>query len=90
MARYLTGYQIANYYTLEQIDAKIAAYQDALDGASTGSYSLDTTQGRQSVTSSDPDKLMTLLSTWIKAREIKAGTYKGAQIYSANYTPGSR
>lgn len=88
--RLLTGYQIAEIYTLEQIDAKIATYQDALDGAATGSYSLDTTQGRQSVTSSDPDKIMSLLSTWIKAREIKSGTYKGAQIYNANYTPGSR
>lgn len=87
MARFLTGYQIAEFYTLEQIDAKIAQYQAALDGAATGSYTLDTTQGRQSVTATDPDKLMSLLSTWIKAREIKAGTYKGAQIYNANYTP---
>lgn len=90
MARLLTGYQIAEIYTLEQIDAKIAAYQDALDGATMQSYRIDTTQGANSVTNSSPDQIMTMLSTWIKAREIKAGTYKGAQIYSANYTPGSR
>jgi hypothetical protein len=83
----MNAYQIAKYYTLEQIDAKIAEYQSAADGAITGSYSLDTTQGRQSVTPSDPDKVMKYLALWLKAREIKAGTYTGAQLIRVNYTP---
>ena len=83
----MTAYQIAEYYTLAQIDAKIAIYQEAYDGAISGGYSLDTTQGRQSVTPPDPDKLSTALALWLKAREIKAGTYTGTQIIHANYTP---
>lgn len=85
--RLLTASQIANFYTLEQIDAKIVLYQGIIDGALSGSYSLDTTQGRQSVTTSDPDKISSFLAVWMKAREIKAGTYTGCQIIHANYTP---
>lgn len=83
----MTAQQIANYYTLAQIDAKIALYQTAYDSAVSGGYSLDTTQGRQSVTPPDPDKIATALALWLKAREIKAGTYTGPQMIHANYTP---
>jgi hypothetical protein len=83
----LSAHQIAEYYSLVDIDAKIATYQAVLDGAASGSYSLDTTQGRQSVTTSDPNKLASLLAVWLKARAIKTGTYTGAQIIPANYTP---
>ena len=85
--RVMSPYQIASYYTLAQIDATILKYQTAYDSALSGGYSLDTTQGRQSVTPPDPDKLSTALALWIKAREIKAGTYTGAQIIHVNYTP---
>jgi len=83
----MNAYQIAKYYTLEQIAAKIATYQDAVDGAVTGGYSLDTTQGRQAVTPPDPDKASKYLALWLKAYEIKSGTYAGAQILHVNYTP---
>lgn len=82
-----SAYDIADIYTLEQIDAKIASYQSALDGAMDGSYSLDSTQGRQSKTTSAPIETSTLLSIWIKARRIKAGTYEGTQCMHVNYTP---
>lgn len=85
--RHINAFDIADTYTLAEIDAKIATYQAALDGAAGGSYSLDTTQGRQSVTTSDPDKLESLLAIWLKARKIRAGTYTGAQLIQANYTP---
>lgn len=85
--RLLTANQIANMYTLEQIDAKIVLYQGIIDGALSGSYSLDTTQGRQSVTTSDPDKVSSFLSVWMKAREIKTGVYTGCQKIHINYTP---
>jgi hypothetical protein len=85
--RLLTANQIANMYTLEQIDAKIVLYQGIIDGALSGSYTLDTTQGRQSVTTSDPDKVSSFLSVWMKAREIKTGTYTGCQKIHVNYTP---
>ena len=83
----MNAYQIAKYYTLEQIAAKIATYQDAVDGAVTGGYSLDTTQGRQAVTPPDPDKAAKYLALWLKAYEIKSGTYTGPQIIHVNYTP---
>lgn len=85
--RHISAQDIADTYTLAEIDAKIATYQTALDSAAGGSYSLDTTQGRQSVTTSDPDKLESLLAIWLKARKIKAGTYTGAQVLQVNYTP---
>lgn len=85
--RHISAQDIADTYTLLEIDAKIATYMAALDGSASGSYSLDTTQGRQSVTTSDPDKLESLLAIWLKARKIKAGTYTGAQMLIVNYTP---
>lgn len=83
----MNAQQIADYYTLAQIDTKIALYQTAYDAAVSGSYSLDTTQGRQSVTPPDPDKISKALALWLKARDIKAGTYTGPQLIHANYTP---
>lgn len=83
----LTAQYIAAHYTLEQIDAKITLYESNLDAAISGSYSLDTTQGRQSVTVSSPDVLQKYLALWLKARQIKDGTYTGAQIAHVNYTP---
>ena len=85
--RHVSAQDIADIHTLAEIDAKIATYEAALDGAAQGSYSLDTTQGRQTVTTSDPDKIESLLAIWLKARQIKAGTYTGAQVIAANYTP---
>ncbi len=85
--RHISAQSIADIHTLAEIDAKIAIYEAALDGSASGSYSLDTTQGRQSVTTADPDKLESLLAVWYKARAIKAGTYTGPQIVQVNYTP---
>lgn len=86
--RTITANQIANMYTLVQIQAKIAEYQSMLDSSLQGSYSLDTTQGRHSVTTSDPQKIESLLAIWMQAYEIKTGTYTGAQLTHVNYTPG--
>lgn len=82
-----TAAAIANIYTASQIQAKIAEYQDKIDAAASGGYRLDTTQGAQSSTPANPDQLMTLMSIWMKAYEIKTGTYCGARIINANYTP---
>jgi hypothetical protein len=81
------AYQIANAFTLIQIDAQIASYMSALNGATQGSYRLDTTQGNQQVTPANPDQVSSLLSIWLKARDIKAGTYAGSQLTHVNYTP---
>jgi hypothetical protein len=86
--RTITANQIANMYTLVQIQEQIATYQSMLDSSLQGSYSLDTTQGRHSVTTSDPQKVESLLAVWMKAHEIKTGTYTGAQLTHVNYTPG--
>lgn len=81
------AYQIANAFTLVQIDEQIASYMSALNGAAQGGYRLDTTQGNQQVTPANPDQVSSLLSIWLKARDIKAGTYQGAQPIHVNYTP---
>lgn len=86
--RIITAQQIANMYTLVQITEKITYYQSLLDSSLQGAYSLDTTQGRQSVTTTDPDKVQSLLFVWMQAYEIKSGSYTGAQMNHINYTPG--
>jgi hypothetical protein len=78
---------IASHYTLAQIDARIVSYESALDAAMTGGYTLDTTQGRQSVSPSSPDLISKYLGIWLKARSIKDGTYTGPQLIHVNYTP---
>lgn len=83
----MTAYQVAEYYTLAEIDAKIVEYQDAYDASLMGGYRLDTTQGAQSRTPPDPARLSEALALWLKARAIKSGTYTGTQIIHANYTP---
>jgi len=72
---------------IEQIDAKITTLETALLGSAQGGYSLDTTQGRQSVTTASPSSIESLLSVYMKARAIKNGTYEGTRIVSVNYTP---
>lgn len=75
-------------YTLVQIQTQIATYQSMLDSSLQGGYSLDTTQGRHSVSPSDPGKIESLLALWMDAYEIKTGQYTGAQLTHVNYTPG--
>jgi len=86
--RTITANQIANMYSLVQIQTQIATYQSMLDSSLQGGYSLDTTQGRHSVNTQDPSKIQDLLAVWMKAYEIKSGTYTGAQLTHINYTPG--
>ena len=84
----LNAQYIAQIYTLEQIDAKISALESALIGAAQGGYSLDTTQGRQTVTTpSDPASIESLLNVYLKARMIKTGDYEGTRIVAGGYMP---
>jgi len=83
----MTAYDIAECYTLEEIDTQIASLKDAYTGAAGGGYTLDTTQGRQSVTVSSVKDVSRELGLWLKARRIKTGTYTGTQIVYGNYTP---
>lgn len=84
----LSAQYIAQIYTLEQIDAKISALESALIGAAQGGYSLDTTQGRQTVTPpNDPASIESLLNVYLKARMIKTGDYEGTRIVAGGYTP---
>lgn len=88
MAQRLSAHYIAQIYTLEQIDAKIATLESALIGAAQGGYSLDTTQGRQTVTApTDPSSVESLLAVYVKARMIKTGDYEGTRIVAGGYTP---
>jgi len=88
MVQRLNAHYIAEIYTLAEIDAKIVTLESALVGAAQGGYSLDTTQGRQSVTATaDPSSVESLLAVYMKARIVKSGAYKGAQKISINYTP---
>lgn len=82
--------QIAKNFTLAEIQAKIDIYLTLIDQAAESSkYSLDTTQGRQSVESHDLDKLTSILNTWITAKNILSGN-TGAKLYGADYTRGDR
>ena len=85
--RTITAKQIANMYTLVQIEKQIATYQSMLDSSLQGGYGLDTTQGRLSVNVSDPSKIESLLALWMDAYDIKTGQYTGAQLTHVNYTP---
>ena len=85
--RTITAKQIANMYTLVQIEKQIATYQSMLDSSIGGGYTLDTTQGRHSVTPTNPNKIESLLALWMDAYDIKTGQYTGAQLTHVNYTP---
>lgn len=86
--RTITAKQIANMYTLVQIQTQIATYQSMLDSSLQGGYTLDTTQGRHSASPSSPEKIESLLALWMDAYDIKTGQYTGAQLTHVNYTPG--
>ena len=88
MTQRLNAHYIAQIYTLEQIDAKIATLETALTGAAQGGYSLDTTQGKQTVTApTDIASVESLLAVYLKARMVKTGDYEGTRIISGGYTP---
>ena len=88
MAQRLNPHYIAQIYTLEQIDAKIATLETALTGAAQGGYSLDTTQGKQTVTApTDIASVESLLNVYLKARMIKTGDYEGTRIVAGGYAP---
>jgi hypothetical protein len=84
----LSAYYIAELYTLEQIDAKIATLETALTGAASGGYSFDSGQHKQTVSPpADMQSIESLLAVYMKARSIKAGTYEGTRLISGGYTP---
>lgn len=88
MGQRLNPHYIAQIYTLEQIDAKIATLESAMTGAAQGGYSFDSGQHKQSVTApSDVSSVESLLAVYLKARMIKTGDYEGTRIVSVNYTP---
>lgn len=88
MAQRLNAHYIAQIYTLEQIDAKIASTQEKLENAVSGGYSLDTTQGKQTVnTPTDITSIESLLAVYLKARMVKTGDYEGTRIISGGYAP---
>lgn len=87
MAQRLNAHYIAQIYTLEQIDAKIMALETALTSAASGGYSLDSTQGKQTVTAADPASVESLLAVYMKARLIKTGDYEGTRLISGGYAP---
>lgn len=88
MAQRLNAYQLAEVYTEEQLTGYITQLQSSLLGAAQGGYSLDTTQGRQSVTPpSDPSSVESLLAVYMKALSIKRGTHEGTRIISGGYAP---
>ena len=80
---------LCRLYTLEQIEAKITHYQDALDGAVVESYDKDTTQGRQKVVSAQIDKIESILQAWLAAKECISGL-GGVQIVSHNFRNNNR
>ena len=80
---------LCRLYTLEQIEAKITHYQEALDGAVVRMYDKDTTQGRQKVESADIEKIESLLQTWLAAKECKSGL-GGVQVVSQNFRTNNR
>ena len=83
----LSAASIAACYTLEKIQQKITEYQDLLDDAAQGEYRLDTTQGSQTGTPADPDKVGELLQVYLKAYRIKTGQ-NFARLINADYRPG--
>lgn len=84
MGKPLNPHTLCNLYTLEQINEKITFYMEQLEGATVKSYSKDTTQGNQSVSSADIDKIESLLAVWMKAKECKTGL-GGPRIFSGNF-----
>lgn len=82
----LSPTDVVAYYTLEQIEAKIAEYEQALDDAVTGSYRLDTTSVQQAGNPPDPDQIASILQVWLGARALKTGTTP-TRLFTGNYRP---
>lgn len=83
----LNANYIAQIYTLEQIDAKIATLQTSIESAASGGYTFDSGQHRQAVTPASLDSLESLLAVYMKARLIKTGDYEGTRLISGGYAP---
>lgn len=87
MAKLSASY-IAQIYTLEQIDAKIATLSTALENAAMGGYSFDSGQHKQTVNApASIESVESLLAVYMKARLIKTGDYEGTRIVSGGYAP---
>ena len=88
MAQRLNAHYIAQIYTLEQIDAKIASLETSLTNAAAGGYSFDSGQHKQTVTAPGSiESVESLLAVYMKARLIKTGDYAGTQIITGGYAP---
>ncbi len=82
----LSPQNLADCYTLAEIEAKIIFYQEAMDNAVVKEYKKDTGQGRQDVQAADIDKIEEILSAWIRAKAIKTGT-AGIKAFKIAYNP---
>jgi hypothetical protein len=82
----LSPADLADIYTLEEINTKITYYMEALEGATVKQYDKDTSQGSQSVESVSMTQIQDVLAIWIKAKQIKTGN-GGVKIFSGNYAP---
>lgn len=80
----LNPYTLSQLYTLEEITTKITFYSEQLDAATVKSYNKDTTQGVQSVSSADIDKIEAILQSWLKAKQYKNGSGL-PRIFSGNF-----
>ena len=88
MSLQLTGQDIADGFTLEEIQTKIdeimAAHKTALEAKLD---QLDDMQARQKVERQSMLDLNTTLKAWLKAKAIKTGADSAtAELVAANYT----
>lgn len=88
MAQRLNAYQLAELYSADTLMSYIEKLQTSLMSAAQGGYSLDTTQGKQTVTApTDIASVESLLAVYVKALGIKNGTNEGTRMLSGGYAP---
>ena len=80
---------IAENFTLEQIDARITSILSAISNAEASALdSFNDTQAQQTVKRQSIADLNESLAVWIKAKSIKTGsTSTAAELTAANYRP---
>jgi len=80
---------IAQFYSLADIETKIAFYQDAIDNAAVSkSDQFQDMQASQKVERQSVTELKNLLGIWLKAWQIKTGKDSAtAEIIVADYNP---
>ena len=85
----LQAIDICNFYTQEQIETKIAFYQDAIDNAAVSkSDQFQDMQASQKVERQSVTELKNFLALWLKAWSLKTGNDSAtAEIIVADYNP---